>query len=86
VDDQRAGHGCCLELGGPGPDQRVHDVLETASGVPVGEDPGPECGPVEPAVLGQHPRAERLDDGRETRCPRLDDLAGQLVRVDHQRP
>ena len=57
----------------------------TAQGL-VGEDQGPHPWPVEVALGRQHLRPEGLHDGRQAgRAPR-DDLAGELVGVDDDRP
>ena len=81
-DDRALGDGR-LDLGAPGPDPRVDDRLEPPAGLGVAEHDRAERRSVQLAVLGEHVRAERIDDLRESARARSDDLAGELVGVDH---
>ena len=62
----------------------MQDGLEPPPRRRVGEDVLAHAAAVEPAVLAEDLRAERVDHGGERRLARLDDLPRDHVRVDHR--
>ena len=60
------------------------DGFEIAPSGRVGKDDGPQRPPIEIAVGRHHALAEALADGGECRGARGDDLARDLVAVDHR--
>jgi hypothetical protein len=85
VDHDRVGCGAASQFGGPGAYARVNDLLELPPCLLVAEDHRTECGPVELAGVGEHPRPEHLDDLGETRRAGRDDLAGEHIGIDDHR-
>jgi hypothetical protein len=66
-----------------GGDPRVRDAAEVGARGLVGEGDRREPLAVELAVGGEDRRAEPRDQLRERRLTRLDDLARELIGVDH---
>ncbi len=84
-DDDGAGGGGGVELGRPPPDQRMHDPVEPAAGLGVGEHDRGQGRAVEGSLGGEHPGSERPDDGIQARRPGLHHLTGDAVGVDDAR-
>src|SRR5690606_12420170 len=85
VDDDGVRRGGLLQLRHARADLGVDDPVEDLELLGIGEDDRAEPRPVEGAVGPQHLVAERLDDLGEPGGARLDDLACDLVGVDHDR-
>ncbi|BFO20618.1 hypothetical protein SHKM778_70060 [Streptomyces sp. KM77-8] len=86
MDDDGVPGGGLLQLAGASADQRVDDRVEDGQPLRVGEDDGPQPGPVQAAVGGENLRAEGVHDGREARRARFHDLARDPVGVDQHGP
>ena len=85
--DRRAGLlGLREVLRRPAPDRRMGDALERGERRRVAEDDPAQGGAVQGPVGPEDPLPEALPDLLECRLPRLDDLTGDLVGVDDDRP
>ena len=83
MDDQGPRRRGRLELGGPGPHQRVHDRLERRTTVGVGEHEARRAGPGRAPPSGPSTSGPNAaTTAAESRRPGADDLAGEGVRVD----
>ena len=84
MNHNRGRPGCPFELGGPGPNRRVHNPLEIATRERIGKDNLAQTRPIESA-LGNHLLTKAIDDRSKCWSARLDYLAGQYVGVDDDR-
>lgn len=86
MDDDRVGARGPLQLGGAGTDQGWTIALRVASRSASEKTIEPSFGRSRVPSVVRICGAERVDDGREPGCPRLDDLTGDPVRVDQHGP
>jgi hypothetical protein len=84
MDHDRRVPGGPFELGGPGPNLGMHNLLEIATRERIGKDNLRQTRPVE-SSLGDHLLTETVDDRSKRWSARLDYVTGQQVGVDDDR-